>query len=71
MSGHIGLREDARLGHLLARRITRLFVQARGDSGPVRAAPTRPLSWRLADLPGSGLARLLDESGPVPPKSVQ
>ncbi|MEK1904327.1 MAG: hypothetical protein AAAB13_00975 [Pseudomonas sp.] len=26
MSGHVGLREDARLGHLLARRIARLFV---------------------------------------------
>jgi len=25
MSGHIGLREEARLGHLLARRIARLF----------------------------------------------
>ncbi|WP_268945804.1 hypothetical protein [Aquipseudomonas ullengensis] len=26
MSGHVGLREDARLGHLLARRIARLFA---------------------------------------------
>ncbi|WJN60031.1 hypothetical protein OH686_14850 [Pseudomonas sp. SO81] len=26
MSGHVGLREEARLGHLLARRIARLFV---------------------------------------------
>lgn len=26
MSGHVGLREDARLGRLLARRIARLFV---------------------------------------------
>lgn len=25
MSGHVGLREDARLGRLLARRIARLF----------------------------------------------
>ncbi len=64
MSGHIGLREDARLGHLLARRITRLFVQARGDSDKVGAVQTRPLCWPLADLPGAGLARLLDESGP-------
>jgi hypothetical protein len=26
MSSHVGLREEARLGHLLARRIARLFV---------------------------------------------
>lgn len=30
MSGHVGLREDARLGHLLARRIARLFAAPRG-----------------------------------------
>ncbi len=30
MSGHIGLREEARAGHLLARRIARLFAPARG-----------------------------------------
>ncbi|MFZ3204515.1 MAG: hypothetical protein WA161_11665 [Pseudomonas sp.] len=30
MSGHIGLREEARAGHLLARRIARLFVPVRG-----------------------------------------
>lgn len=29
MSGHVGLREDARLGHLLARRIARLFAAQR------------------------------------------
>ena len=28
MSGHIGLREESRAGHLLARRIARLFVVA-------------------------------------------
>ncbi|WP_318946191.1 hypothetical protein [Pseudomonas sp.] len=30
MSGHIGLREEVRAGHLLARRIARLFAPARG-----------------------------------------
>jgi len=30
MSGHVGLREEARAGHLLARRIARLFAPARG-----------------------------------------
>ncbi|WAC45691.1 hypothetical protein OU997_05850 [Pseudomonas sp. SL4(2022)] len=28
MSGHIGLREESRAGHLLARRIARLFAPA-------------------------------------------
>lgn len=28
MSGHIGLREESRAGHLLARRIARLFTNA-------------------------------------------
>lgn len=28
MSGHIGLREESRAGHLLARRIARLFAVA-------------------------------------------
>jgi len=28
MSGHIGLREESRAGHLLARRIARLFTYA-------------------------------------------
>jgi len=31
MSGHIGLREEARAGHLLARQIARLFAPAQGD----------------------------------------
>jgi len=30
MSGHVGLREEARAGHLLAWRIARLFAPARG-----------------------------------------
>jgi len=30
MSGHIGLREEARAGHLLARRIARLFAPVQG-----------------------------------------
>jgi hypothetical protein len=30
MSGHIGLREEARAGHLLARRIARLFGPGQG-----------------------------------------
>ncbi|WP_369958601.1 hypothetical protein [Pseudomonas benzenivorans] len=34
MSGHVGLREEARLGHLLARRIARLFMP---DGKPARA----------------------------------
>lgn len=28
MSGHIGLREESRAGHVLARRIARLFTNA-------------------------------------------
>lgn len=70
MSGHVGLREDARQGHLLARRIARLFAQARRDRGAVSTVPTRPLCWPLTDLPGSGLAHLLDESGPGPARAV-
>jgi hypothetical protein len=43
MSGHIGLREEARAGHLLARRIAGLFAQARqgrlrGESARAPAA---------------------------------
>lgn len=34
MSGHVGLREDARQGHLLARRIARLFAVQRGLDKP-------------------------------------
>lgn len=34
MSGHVGLREEARQGHLLARRIARLFVAGRGLDKP-------------------------------------
>ncbi|WP_268939301.1 hypothetical protein [Aquipseudomonas guryensis] len=34
MSGHVGLREDARHGHLLARRIARLFAVQRGLDKP-------------------------------------
>lgn len=34
MSGHVGLREDARQGHLLARRIARLFAAQRGLDRP-------------------------------------
>ena len=35
MSGHIGLREESRAGHVLARRIARLFT------GAVRQPPKR------------------------------
>jgi len=38
MSGHIGLREEARAGHLLARRIARLFAPARGGGQVQRKA---------------------------------
>jgi hypothetical protein len=44
MSGHVGLREEARLGHLLARRIARLFS---------RPAPPR-LPGQAPPLPGQG-----------------
>lgn len=67
MSGYIGLREEARQGHLLARRITRLFDRARRDG---RVLSTSPLCWSLADMPGSRLTNLLDESGPEPVKVV-
>jgi hypothetical protein len=40
MSGHVGLREEARLGRLLARRIARLFPQAE-RSGERRTSLTR------------------------------
>lgn len=37
MSGHVGLREEARLGHLLARRIARLFPPRAERVGERRA----------------------------------
>jgi hypothetical protein len=40
MSRHVGLREEARLGHLLARRIARLFV-------PLQPQPRRQKPPRL------------------------
>lgn len=36
MSGHVGLREEARLGHLLARRIARLFVPSGKPANALR-----------------------------------
>ena len=43
MSGHVGLREEARLGRLLARRIARLFAQPGRDVG-LRPAVASPAS---------------------------
>ena len=33
MSGHVGLREESRAGHILARRIARLFASAACQQG--------------------------------------
>ncbi|MDG9926309.1 MULTISPECIES: hypothetical protein [unclassified Pseudomonas] len=43
MSGHVGLREEARLGHLLARRIARLFPR---PLQPVTVSRWKGLPWR-------------------------
>lgn len=53
MSGHIGLREDARIGHHLAKQIAMLFVgwvepQAK-PNGP--AQPTQTGGW-VASIDG-------------------
>ena len=56
MSGHIGLREESRAGHLLAQRIARLFTYAvcqspkRMPSAPATlgAKPARPEQRRVA-----------------------
>jgi hypothetical protein len=41
MSGHVGLREEARLGHLLARRIARLFVPLHPQEQPRKQEAAR------------------------------
>ena len=43
MSGHVGLREDARAGHLLAQRIARLFAAAQRSASQV-LAPDKALT---------------------------
>ncbi len=42
MSGHVGLREEARAGHLLARRIARLFPRPAPSRLPGQAPPAGP-----------------------------
>lgn len=44
MSGHIGLREDARVGRRLARRIAALFAPRETAGNP--AGCTRPTQWK-------------------------
>jgi hypothetical protein len=43
MSGRVGLREESRLGHLLARRIARLFPR---PLQPVTELRREPAPWR-------------------------
>lgn len=49
MSGHIGLREDARFGHHLAEQIARLFAGTHGSLRLTRCAQRtlRSLLWRV------------------------
>ncbi len=57
MSGHIGLREESRAGHLLARRIARLFAVAASQPTKRTTGKSAAVGDALCGLDNSTLER--------------